>query len=333
MHAQGKKTLSISLCGIAVSAVAALGFGSAVSATSNYSISNTGPGSKNVISAGSHGYGGYSSDWNKWMEHCGYGKKVDHDKHHSHKDDKDDKKYGWKWTYEPASYPKHDKKDDDKKHYGHKDKKDDHKDYGHDKKEKKHGSHDVKPVAHYDKKDDHKDYDKDKKYSYDKKDRDHRDDDKHYGYKKPQRSYEQRSETSYRVENNNNVNVDNDVRQEAKSGDATVYKNTRGGNATSGNVRNESVVATNVSLDNRSSQPSSGQRHSQPAHQGYGDYRSTSRTDYRVENNNDVNISNDVEQEARSGNATVSRNTWGGNATTGSAVNYSSITSTVSIRN
>jgi hypothetical protein len=52
-----------------------------------------------------------------------------------------------------------------------------------------------------------------------------------------------------------------------------------------------------------------------------------------ISNNNDVDVDTDVDQVAVSGDATVSRNTEGGDASTGDAVNDSDIDTSVAIAN
>lgn len=61
--------------------------------------------------------------------------------------------------------------------------------------------------------------------------------------------------------------------------------------------------------------------------------RETSRNTSRTTNTNDVRISNQVTQNARSGNVTVSHNTRAGNARSGDASNNQSTSTTIDINN
>lgn len=383
MRVHGKKLLTVSMCGMAVSAVAALGFGSTASATTNYSIGYTGPGSVNIISAGGYGHGGsYSYDWD-WKKHYSYDKhddKKDRKYGHKHKDDHHQKYHNkfaaWKWGYKPVKhydkkysydwdrYNRYDKKDcgygydhkydhkdwgygygydhkkkhgKDDKHYGWKKHDDDHKykhyakrdydkKYGHDKKhdygKDKYYSY-KKPVKHYD-----------KKYGYDHKDDDKKryDKGKHYGHHGYKPVYKA---SNYFVENNNYVNVRNVNKQVAVSGDATVKRNTYGGHAKTGNAYNVSNISTAVNIRNES--PKWNDNYGYNSHRtspwSYNRYGSHDRKDYRVENNNYVTVNNDNSQYARTGDAYVGRNTYGGSAITGDAYNSSRINTAVSIRN
>lgn len=144
------------------------------------------------------------------------------------------------------------------------------------------------------------------------------------------------------VKNTNTVNVSNNVRQYAHSGNASVYGNTHGSNATSGDATNTSKNTVSVSISNSPV----------PAYRGYGgsghnttDINTTGpgshnyiggdshQGNMKITNTNTVNVSNNVSQTAKTGNATVSHNTHGGNATSGDASNYSSNNVSINISN
>lgn len=115
------------------------------------------------------------------------------------------------------------------------------------------------------------------------------------------------------VENDNDITVNNHTYQHAESGDAKVSHNTYGGDATSGDAWNSSENNTEVEINN--------------------DWNGSNSHSYKVENSNSVSVSNHTGQSAHTGNATVSGNTYGGSATSGDASNYSSNTVSVSINN
>ena len=136
------------------------------------------------------------------------------------------------------------------------------------------------------------------------------------------------STTTTTVQNNNRVNVDNDNHQTATTGNATVSHNTWGGNATTGDATNENSTSTNVSITN--SAPVS----TMTSNDWSGNsWKHEDRDTTRVTNNNTVNVSNSNTQTARSGNATVSYNTHGGDATSGNASNYNSTETNININN
>lgn len=145
------------------------------------------------------------------------------------------------------------------------------------------------------------------------------------------------------VDNDNEVRVRNYNPQTASSGDARVRHNTTGGDATSGDAENDSLMRVRASIDNSSATA---------AALGGGDDNgswsgsisdtgpdSTNRitfdsdVDVDVDNDNDVSVSNHNSQSAHTGDASVSDNTTGGDATTGSASNISTTDVTIEITN
>lgn len=149
------------------------------------------------------------------------------------------------------------------------------------------------------------------------------------------------SYNSVRYESDRDVDVDNDtdlrVRnhnpQRASSGDATVRHNTTGGDASTGAASNDSLLRVNASVDNSSSSAAAlGGGNGGGSWSGTIDTTgpdSTNRitfdsdVDIDVDNDTDINVSNYNHQSAYSGDARVSGNTTGGNATTGDASNIS----------
>lgn len=335
------------------------------------SISNTGPGSYNVISSG-----GYGSDWKGHDSHRDgykfvwpdkYGKDDNKKKYsydwwkNDHKDDKRDdkkdghnyKKYGHKddkhggyGGHKLVWSDKHDKHDDKDKHsYVWKnDYNKDHKDnwwYGRNdhKDDKKYGHNDDKHGGYGGHKDDHK-------YGYDndKDDRWKEHDSKyahHDGYGGSTRlSYS--NDVDYSVENNTDVNIDNDVDQVAVSGDATSTRNTWGGHVTTGDATNVSENTFEVDVDNTSAADGLGGSGSggfdwnklhDTGPYSHNRFDFSNRESYSVENNTDVDIDNNVSQTAVTGDATSSRNTHGGSVRSGDASNYSSNTFMVKVEN
>lgn len=150
------------------------------------------------------------------------------------------------------------------------------------------------------------------------------------------------STKSWEAENNNDVDVSNSNSQTAYSGDAKVKHNTTGGDATSGDATNENSFEASLSVTNSSC--------------GCGDEGSsdgidwdasidttgpdsnntinnTSTSTMSVQNNNSISVTNSNSQSATSGDARVSGNTTGGNATSGSASNSNSSSVTLTISN
>jgi len=145
-----------------------------------------------------------------------------------------------------------------------------------------------------------------------------------------------------RVDNNNRVSVKNNNPQSAYTGDARVKHNTTGGDATSGDATNDSLLRATVRLNNSSSSAAAlgssdgGDNSGVLDHTGPGSYNKVSSSNYvsnKVENDNNVWVQNNNSQHASSGDAKVSGNTTGGNATSGNASNISTNETTVEITN
>jgi hypothetical protein len=144
------------------------------------------------------------------------------------------------------------------------------------------------------------------------------------------------------LDNNNRLRVNNDVDQHASSGDARVSNNTNGGSAQSGDATNDNSLDTSVSVSNGNGGGNwsdffgSG---GTDASIGTTGPNSNNRIDVdnrntlRITNTNNVNVRNDVDQRATSGDARVSNNTFGGDATSGDASNTNSTTTSVDISN
>jgi hypothetical protein len=142
--------------------------------------------------------------------------------------------------------------------------------------------------------------------------------------------------------NNNDVDIRNRNNQRATSGDATVRFNTHGGDATSGNASNDNSTDASVSISNDSSAGLGGGGFWGGGGAGSIDttgpgsrntITSTTNNSVRVTNNNDVDINNSNTQTARTGDATVRYNTFGGDATSGDATNTNSSSFSVDISN
>ncbi len=144
------------------------------------------------------------------------------------------------------------------------------------------------------------------------------------------------------IDNHNDLDVDNDNDQYASSGDAEVVHNNRGGDAETGNAYNENELDVSASVDNGGSASawagvggggSSSASISDTGPDSYNkvEIRDTTRID--VENRNDINVTNNNDQTARSGDAVVAGNTRGGSATTGDASNRNSTTVRLDVSN
>lgn len=144
------------------------------------------------------------------------------------------------------------------------------------------------------------------------------------------------------VNNNNNVGVNNSNPQSASSGDARVRHNTTGGNASSGDAMNDSLLRANVSVSNAGSSAAAmgglgGGNHTGTINNtgpdSYNSVRFSSKSKVNVNNNNNVSVNNSVSQSASSGNAKVSGNTTGGSASSGDASNISTTETTINVTN
>lgn len=142
------------------------------------------------------------------------------------------------------------------------------------------------------------------------------------------------------VRNNNNLDVDNKNDQYGRSGDAKVKRNTTGGSARTGNVMNDNLAVTDVTISNRSAAAapashggSNTARITNTGPDSYNKVEVKSKSKVEVENNNNIDVYNKSEQTGKSGDATVTRNTTGGSATTGSVTNVNTTRTTINIQN
>ena len=153
-----------------------------------------------------------------------------------------------------------------------------------------------------------------------------------------------RIDNSKRIHNDNDITVDNTNDQTGYTGDATVNNNTRGGDATSGNVKNDNYTSADVSVDNTWASTSSDPQNSDPHGMGGSNISwtgpnssnsvSTSvKNKLNVNNDNDISITNTNDQTGTTGDATVSYNTSGGNATSGSVYNNNVSKFSISVTN
>jgi hypothetical protein len=149
-----------------------------------------------------------------------------------------------------------------------------------------------------------------------------------------------RNRSTNKVENNNDVRVKNVNPQYARTGDASVRHNTTGGDATSGDAANDSLLRAAVRLDNSSATdagcgcPSSNTGAiSNTGPKSYNKVVFQDSSYAKVQNNNDVSVKNYNHQTAKSGDAKVSGNTTGGSATSGNASNISTNETTIEITN
>ncbi len=158
------------------------------------------------------------------------------------------------------------------------------------------------------------------------------------------------SDNTIRFENKSDVDVDNEtdvdadvaIDQDANSGEAKVKFNTTGGDATSGDAENESSLEAELSIDNSGSSSAALSGGQSSNNDGSIDNTGPNSDNHivfknsrevRVNNDTDVDFDADIDQNARSGNATVWYNTTGGNATSGNASNTSSVVFSLSVTN
>ncbi len=150
-------------------------------------------------------------------------------------------------------------------------------------------------------------------------------------------------ESDVDVDNDTDVDVSVNTDQDADSGDAEVKHNTTGGDAMSGDAMNESMVEADLSIDNSGSSAAAlacgcedGDHegtieNTGPRSENWILFSGSSNVE--VDNHTDVDFTSNVDQDADSGDATVSGNTTGGSATSGSASNSSSTVFTLSVTN
>lgn len=144
------------------------------------------------------------------------------------------------------------------------------------------------------------------------------------------------SEVEIDVENDNDLDVRNSNDQRAWTGEAEVEENTEGGDAETGNALNENELDASISVDNSASVGAladwggNGGDHEATIEKTGPD--SVNRVTFEhevevdIENDNDLEVRNYNNQRASSGDAEVSDNTEGGDATTGNATNTNSTT-------
>lgn len=155
-----------------------------------------------------------------------------------------------------------------------------------------------------------------------------------------------KSDTSQRVrvENNNHLGVQNSNTQRATTGDARANHNTSAGDATTGAASNDNSFDAAVTVDNSASSGalmgvggagtgdnSASINQTGPDSVNKVTFKSTSNV--KVENNNDLHVTNTNRQTATSGDARVTDNTEGGSATTGDASNTTSSSITFDVSN
>jgi hypothetical protein len=146
----------------------------------------------------------------------------------------------------------------------------------------------------------------------------------------------------HKVRNNTRIGVNNDTYQEAVSGDAKVKYNTDAGDAATGDAENNNDTNVDVEVDNSGA----------AAHHGGSDcgcagdaeisktgpgsknvIKSANKNTSSVNNTTNLNVSNSTGQFAGSGNAYVSGNTMGGDASTGNAANSNSTSMSFAVTN
>lgn len=145
-----------------------------------------------------------------------------------------------------------------------------------------------------------------------------------------------------KVRNNNALFVVNYNPQDAQTGRARVNHNTTAGDATSGDATNDSLLRARVDVDNSGSSRAALSGGSAGNNTGtinntgpdsYNKIKFDNKSTVKVTNNNLVGVVNVNEQKAKSGNANVSGNTTGGDATSGNASNVSTNETTITVTN
>lgn len=143
-----------------------------------------------------------------------------------------------------------------------------------------------------------------------------------------------------RIHNDNNVNANNSNHQYSRTGEAEVEHNTTGGSAKSGNASNTNSFNANVSVSNAGAGSikltdggSLNGSIKKTGPESYNKISSKNSMYVKVYNDNNLNVTNESCQTAKSGDAEVEGNTTGGSATSGNATNSNTSSLTVKISN
>lgn len=148
-----------------------------------------------------------------------------------------------------------------------------------------------------------------------------------------------RTDWSNRVSNRNDVGVTNNNPQQATSGDATTRHNTTAGSATTGTAHNDSLLRASLTIRNNgavNNAPSNSGNSSSIRDTGPDSVNRILNkvvSDNSVCNSNEISVTNNNKQNAKSGDARVSGNTTGGSARSGDASNISTAEVTLNITN
>lgn len=140
------------------------------------------------------------------------------------------------------------------------------------------------------------------------------------------------------VDSRNNADVTNRNTQNADSGDAEVRGNTNGGSADSGGASNDNSTDTSVSQSNSGATSAAMSGSGSGSHSASIDntgpdsnnrviFNETRTT--RVDSRNNSSVTNNSNQTANSGDATVQNNTNAGDASTGDASNSNDTSTSV----
>lgn len=142
------------------------------------------------------------------------------------------------------------------------------------------------------------------------------------------------------VENENDITATNHNHQNASTAEAEVEHNTTGGSAKSGNASNVNSFSASATISNAGSGaiPAGNGGTLTGSIENTGPYSENEidasiSSEVEIENNNDLSVVNTNCQTATSGSAEVSRNTTGGDATSGNASNTSTTSATFTVSN
>lgn len=152
-------------------------------------------------------------------------------------------------------------------------------------------------------------------------------------------------ERKIKVWNDNDLRLDNDNYQRAYTGDAETNDNTTGGDAESGNASNTNALNVTATVDNAASADAwsdvlgggggggSSASIEETGPDSTNKIKFEDTTKVYINNDNDIRVYNDNNQRASSGDAEVTHNTTGGDATTGNATNTNTTTVNLTVRN
>lgn len=151
-----------------------------------------------------------------------------------------------------------------------------------------------------------------------------------------------KSSNSWNTDVHNNVGATLSTTQNAASGKASAKDNTSTGDVSTGDASNAKHVDATIAVDNSGSTPAAdmstgsdlgGTISGTTGPDSVNKIEESSKNTVKVKTTNTVTFTDVVSQTAKTGNASVTHNTTGGDASTGNAANTSTTTLDLSVTN